>query len=143
MPLPEGYRPRRGDVIILRAVVQHNVDPEDDSVHCKLIGHYGGTSIVDLPEVLGLYRRHWNEKDKVVHKSNPKWFGAVLLVIEDHAVIKLHEKADRRDAPGGLRVFHCNELTEQAPPPAEENAAAAPSAEVDSAHIRGEPPLSP
>ena len=69
MPLPEGYLPRKGDVVIAHGTVQHDVDPGESRVYVSFRKHTD-TSL-NLADVVGLHCRAWSEGDKV------EWSGAV------------------------------------------------------------------
>lgn len=91
MPLPEGYLPREGDVLVLHGVVRYSVDASDESVHLIVNPKYKHTSTtVPLDQVVDLYSRFWKPCDQVVRASNPALgqvrdpaIGAVIATFKD------------------------------------------------------------
>lgn len=100
MPLPEGYRPREGDELLIRAKVAYDCEPNDGSVHIKLVGAEYKSAVLALTDVHALHCRAWNEGDKVVQKN---WgHGTVLAVHENMAWVHLKS--------GQMATFEANEL---------------------------------
>lgn len=112
MPLPEAYLPRKGDVLSIDVEVKHDVKKEDDYVFTKVVGSYADVAFtLDDPDVaVRLKRRSWREDEGVVHNNVDRWWGKVITLHGDHVLVALDDTADRRHCPGGLRIFHCNEL---------------------------------
>lgn len=66
MPLPEGYLPRKGDILTLRGIVKYGVEPNDDYVHLKIIGS-SATLVVELADVEP-HQRSFELGELVMHK---------------------------------------------------------------------------
>lgn len=92
MPLPEGYLPREGDVLVLHAVVKHDVDESDRDrddglrVFIRLGGDYQDRRI-PLKNVVGIHCRKWNADDRVVTRDGVD--GTVLAVSDNVCWVKL------------------------------------------------------
>lgn len=62
--MPANYVPRKGDVILVRAVVQYDFDAaEDDCVHIKV--NYASSS-VEPADIVGVVSRRWDVGDVVL-----------------------------------------------------------------------------
>jgi hypothetical protein len=113
MPLPEGYLPREGDVLIISGTVEYDVEPHAAYIFLKVPG-YGSGSLGLNPTraapFLSLKRRGWREDEGVIHKHVDRWFGKVVSQKDDYVVVALDAKAQMKGSVGGLRIFHCNEL---------------------------------
>lgn len=70
MALPEGYRPRAKDIIMLRGIVAYDVDPDDKDVHVKIEGSHA-SAVVKLTDVESLVCRAWKKNEEVqpIHRS--------------------------------------------------------------------------
>ncbi len=87
MPLPEGYRPKRDDILIVHGVVKYDVDAEDHNVHLKIVGTYVDAS-PKLQDIVGLHCRHWEEGDRVRLVEDPDSFGEVIATHDDQVWVK-------------------------------------------------------
>ncbi len=105
MPLPEGYLPREGDVLLLRAKVKFDVDPEDTSVHATCIGCTYRDVTIPLEEVFGLHFRAWEPHDKVQNIHDHEDCGEVFAVCDDKVWVKLDT--------GAMATFEANALEAQ------------------------------
>jgi hypothetical protein len=66
MPLPEGYLPRKGDVLLIRVVVQSDYyDIGDGLVSAAVDSAEHRKLFVNMDKIHSLYRRKWNAGDKV------------------------------------------------------------------------------
>lgn len=63
MPLPKGYLPREGDVLIVYVTVKHTVDPGETSVLVVEPGRKYSSMSVDLTDIGGIHRRNWEPGD--------------------------------------------------------------------------------
>lgn len=112
MSLPEGYRPREGDVLLVRGIVAYNVEPGDPSVHVKIEGSYSGKAIVTLDKVYALARRRWEPNEKVrIPVRGMTEPGEVIGTFQDHVWVQ-HPKYV---AP---MTYQANELQEWIDPKA-------------------------
>jgi hypothetical protein len=110
MPLPKGYLPREGDIVVLHAKVKYDVTPGEDRVLVKAIGSFGDIS-TPLDKVVSLHCRNWNEGDMVIDPGNlSHGSGKVLAVFDDVVWVKF-----RAAYP---ETIHANRL---APAPEEES----------------------
>lgn len=65
-----GYLPREGDILTIRAIVKYDVEAGEDRVHIRPFGAHTDSSVPlksdgTLAEVT-LYCRHWSEGDLVI-----------------------------------------------------------------------------
>lgn len=104
MPLPEGYLPRQGDVVVIHGIVKYNVDPGDTYADVMIEGKYSSVHI-ELDKIAGLHCRHWNEGDKVHLPGRAITdVGEVIATNGDNVWIAM---------PGGsMATYHANQLTE-------------------------------
>lgn len=111
MPLPEGYLPREGDVLILHGVVRWNVDAGENDVHLFIDRRYkhSGGVCVPLDQIIDIHCRAWEVGSKVIRKGGNQNVGTVLATYEDQVWVAFS---------GGSPVsIHANAL-EPAPEPA-------------------------
>lgn len=108
MPLPDGYLPREGDVLIVHVVAKYNVDPGDADVHANVVGVKYRDIVVPLDHVVGLHCRHWEVGAKVWIRHDKKNPATVIGVDEDRVWVKF-------STAGGYATYSANDLTEAAP----------------------------
>lgn len=102
MPLPEGYLPREGDILILHAVVETNTRPDSDTAYVKVNGRYGAMN-VDLDKIVGVFARHFDEGDIVRSIGDMTGQnGTVIAMYEGMVWIK--------DGHGQMQTVAANEL---------------------------------
>ena len=112
MSLPEGYLPRKGDVVILHATVRYDFDPGgSDNVSLSLSIREHDSNFVPLDKIVGLHARHWEPGDKVRIISNGQ-FGEVVAVSDDAVWIKREDGGDRK----WFDTLHANMVAPDAPP---------------------------
>lgn len=120
MPLPKGYLPREGDVLVLHVKTRFDVESRDVSfgdrkiqVHVSPIG---GSSYhhfaVPLEDVVGIHCRKWSEGDRV--RSTDEMApvnmttGTVVATHEDKAWVQFDN--------GPLETVSANDLTAEPTP---------------------------
>ena len=86
MPLPQGYRPRKGDELLVRARVTYNCEVGDADVHVAMAGAEHKKYMIPLADIYSLHARKWNEGDRV--QNDWGWFE-VIAVSEDQVWAKL------------------------------------------------------
>lgn len=91
MPLPEGYLPREGDVLVVHCTTKYDVDPSDSNVHIIHPGRHTSSLTIELQEVVALYCRKWNEGDRIIDASNVGQPGTVIAVDETSLWIKFDD----------------------------------------------------
>lgn len=64
MPLPEGYLPRQGDVLIIHGKVQYDVRPDSAGVFLVPLGNHSSV-MVPLNSIVGVERHHFEVGDNV------------------------------------------------------------------------------
>ena len=118
MPLPEGYLPREGDVLIVHGKVKHDVDAGEKHVYLAFRKY--DTTHVDLAEVVGVYSLHWNVGDWVTFPGM-YGIGKVLATHEDQVWAVFTDEPPQ--------TFSANELKRapDEPEPIEEPAEAPPA----------------
>ncbi len=101
MPLPEGYLPREGDVLIAHVEVKYDVDASDENVHVFPVGARYRDFALPLGNVIGLYCRRWSANDEVTFPGMAG-VGKVLAVHEDQVWVLFPDEAPQ--------TFPANEL---------------------------------
>jgi hypothetical protein len=122
MPLPEGYLPREGDVLVLHGRVKYDVerqaaDHDEDgklTVWVRLLSDFRDCR-VPLETVVGVHRRKWDAGAKVRTRADHAVFGEIVAVHEDAVWLQL-DGASKRPGnrptkhPQSLLTLHCNEI---------------------------------
>lgn len=104
MPLPEGYLPREGDIVVVHASVKYNVESGDDSVHLAFPGNADRPLIMAIATIEGLFARHWDEGDAVRVIEDHACTGSVIATSGSFVWMK-------NDRPGaGMTTYLANEL---------------------------------
>lgn len=107
MSIPEGYRPTKGDVVVLHGQVKFNVEPEDEGdVHVTIVGAEHHTIIVPLDKIVDLRYRAWTKGNLVQEFLSGMNKGEVIAVCEDYVWVKVQ-------STGNLHTFHANALERQ------------------------------
>lgn len=138
MPLPEGYLPRKGDVLVLHGVVKYDVvrelaDYDEDQklvVWVRLLGDFQDRRVT-LDTVVGVAVRNWEAGEKVRLCRAPSVTAEVVSMTDDVVLARLI--GFPADHPvRGLQLFRSDEveplpsLTEKfQPSPQEKDAAQA------------------
>jgi hypothetical protein len=104
MPLPDGYLPKEGDELLIRAKVKYDIDDGDENVHLSVVGEEWKTFIIPISRIHSLNFRAWNEGDKVCEIKDGR-FGVVIDTHGDQVWVEL--------VTGNLATFHANELEPQ------------------------------
>jgi hypothetical protein len=119
MPIPEGYLPRKGDVVVLHAVVKYDVNPTEDADSEEGLNvwvtpiEYHSSSRVPLKTIVGVYSRRFDADERVRITQQPELIGVVLSTYEDKVWVKFDNKGF------GLRTLDATAL-EPIPDAAEE-----------------------
>lgn len=116
MPLPEGYLPREGDVLVLHGTVKYDadLDPENvekETVWVTLLGDYTSRR-VPLAKVVGIKRRTWKVGEKVRSRNDHEIFGEIVATHDDlvwFALASDSKSGKVRQHQRNLLV-HCNEI---------------------------------
>lgn len=112
MPLPEGYTPRKGDILVVHMAVDYvgetllklkAVHPDDKWTE----GHYFKPEII-----VAVKRRTWEVDERVRSRNEPQQVGTVVSMHDDFVWVAL----DGVNGPKGHRTFHCNEIEPLLPP---------------------------
>lgn len=108
MPLPEGYLPRKGDVLVLHGHVAYDVDESDllkrgeadeYQVFIRLDGDYDDRRI-PLKTVIDVFLKTWEAGDRVVIDGDDEGgSGEVIAVHENLCWIK-YERPGREPSYG-------------------------------------------
>lgn len=108
MPLPEGYLPRDGDVLVLHGTVRFNFDAGDHDVHVILDRRFTHTSTtVPLDQVVGIHSRKWEPGDQVRSVKSLHHFGEVVATIDGWVWVKY---ALGSISEGTMQTFEANDL---------------------------------
>jgi hypothetical protein len=106
MPLPEGYALRKGDEVLIRARAKRDARIDDDpepACYLEIVGNEHKNFFMPCSGIHSLYRRIWNEGDRVRERQEPASCGEVVAVHDGWAWVKM----DR----GRIMVtFEVNEL---------------------------------
>lgn len=85
MPLPQGYLPREGDVLVLHAIVSYTVRSEDsDRVFVRPVGYYQDCRI-EMSSVVGIHARKWEPGESARYGVDAI---TVIAIDDDEAWIK-------------------------------------------------------
>lgn len=110
MPLPEGYLPREGDILVIHVQTQFNVEPHDTNVHVRLLRENSYKKFgMPLKDVEGLWARHWNIDDEVQFIAvdpDGRRPGKVLAVDGELVWVKFYDK----DSPQEHMTLHINQI---------------------------------
>jgi hypothetical protein len=73
MPIPEGYLPRKGDEVLVRARAKRDARPEDPDIECylEIIGQEHQKFFLKASEIHSIYVRCWNIGDTVTADDGP------------------------------------------------------------------------
>jgi hypothetical protein len=104
MPLPEGYLPREGDVLIVYARVKYNVDHGDEYVHVN-----NANGVIGLDNVIGIHSRKWEEDDAVRFIKMPEATGVVRSIRANMVWIELDKPTE---FTSGIETFVTADSTE-------------------------------
>jgi uncharacterized protein YoaH (UPF0181 family) len=111
MPLPEGYLPRKGDIVVLHAVVKHDVDRSDSLVFLNIVGDYSQISVA-AEKIEQLWSRHWDAGDAIQLISRDlagRRPGEVMSVDGEMVWIKFADQGER------FMTFHANQIEPRVP----------------------------
>jgi hypothetical protein len=104
MPLPEGYRVRKGDEVLIRARAKRDSIIDDDpetAYYLEIIGREYLTILLRLDQVHALYRRKWNKGERVREIGDPASCGEVVAVHDEFVWVKMDKD---------MVTFEANEL---------------------------------
>jgi hypothetical protein len=107
MPLPEGYLPRKGDIVLVQARVRYDADRCNADSDCSLeiVGSEHRHFFQPLAEVHALHCRKWNAGDRVksAEFDGP---GEVLATCDDQVWVMCETGEDE----GGKYTLEANQL---------------------------------
>lgn len=66
MPLPDGYLPRKGDVLVIHATVKYDVETSDDSIHVVPADRHSSV-LIKRSDIVGLHCKKWEPGDLARH----------------------------------------------------------------------------
>jgi hypothetical protein len=105
MPLPEGFLPRKGDELLIRAKVSFDVEPDDEDVHLEPIGAEWKKIMIPLANVHELHQRSWKKGEKV---RSREFDGIGLIMAIDGCWIWIKEISGENE--GSMWTLEANEL---------------------------------
>jgi hypothetical protein len=112
MPLPEGYLPRKGDIVLVQARAKRDAYPNEPDIQCyfEIVGHETNKFFMAVSEIHSIYSRNWEIGDTV---SYPAMFEgpAEVLAVDGHEVWV-------RDTENQRWTIEANELEAYVEPPA-------------------------
>lgn len=76
MTLPAGYRPRKGDVVIVHATVKFDADSDLEGIHVKVDYH---SMRLDRNLIQGIAAYHFDPGDTVQFKDDPDHLKIVAV----------------------------------------------------------------
>jgi hypothetical protein len=85
MKPPEGYRPRKGDVVLIRATVKYDVREDDDDGYCFVVTERRSDFSANLGEIVEFVSRAWDIGDRAML---PSVHGAADLIGE---IVGVHD----------------------------------------------------
>lgn len=91
MTLPEGYLPRKGDILIVHATVEYEVEPGEADVHVVVADQSYRQLAVPLKKVVGLYSRAWEVGARVTTANGASLYlrGEVVATHGDQVWVKM------------------------------------------------------
>jgi hypothetical protein len=111
MSIPEGYLPRNGDEVLIRARAKRDARPEEPDIECylEIIGKEHQKFFLKASEIHSVYARCWNIGDTVTGDglAGP----AEVLAVDGRDVWV-------RDVGGARWTVEANELAPYVEPPA-------------------------
>jgi hypothetical protein len=108
MPLPEGYLPRKGDEVLIRARAKRDTRIDDDpetACYLEIVGKEHQSVFLPRSGIHSLYCRKWNVGDRVRDIGEPETVGKVVAAHDKYVWIR----ADKGDCMYML-TFEANEL---------------------------------
>lgn len=106
MPLPEGYIPHEGDVLIFHGTVRFSSPPKEEVVHVRIDKRFKHSSeMIPMDQIVGIYCRHWEPGDRVV-RTDIRYPGEPLPGI----VVAMHEDQAWVLFGGSPVTLHANVL---------------------------------
>lgn len=117
--LSKNYAPRRGDVLLVRAIVAYDHSGKDCQVLGVKLTDYGSTHYVERETFEGVYRIHLTEGIRVIDHFGRE--GTVLAVTNDHAWVAFDNKPNEPTTISRqhLTVLTADEIEESAQPAVE------------------------
>ena len=113
MPLPEGYLPKRHDVLLIKAEVSRDHSAEDladnNWVSCMVEGRHS-TALVPLEAIHSLHLRHFDEGDEVELECGSR--GIVRAIHDDQLWV---ETAGLMETWPAIKVSPAPEIPESCP----------------------------
>lgn len=109
MPLPEGYLPREGDILLICVEVKYDLDQDDIAadkdphVHVFPIGNKYSSFHLPMSGIESLHCLHWDVGAEVQlkhHQAEGRLPGEVMAIHAEMAWVKLSD--------GCLRTVHAN-----------------------------------
>lgn len=93
MPLPEGYLPRKGDEVLVRARVKSDNHAHDGEFFLEIVGRTHHNFFMSIDEIHSLHFRHWNEGDAVIY---PGFVGRCEVIACDGDAVWIRSFANNR-----------------------------------------------
>ena len=118
MPLPEGYLPREGDVVVVHAVVEHDYHATSSTKMVALAPRkYAQTFYIDLDQIIGIHRYKWEVGDLVTYSVFG--VGQIIAMHEDLLWVRF-DGGEMQTLDAGIvsRVPEKQEIEPAAPEPA-------------------------
>ncbi len=103
MPLPEGYLPRKGDIVLVQARAKRDSTDivGEREIYLEIVGYEHHKLFVESADVHSLYRRQGNEGDRV-SAGDFEGPGTVIAVDENEVWV--------RDTQGLRWTIYANDL---------------------------------
>ena len=112
MPLPTGYKPRKGDILSIHATVKHNFTASGGDIYLEVDGHFS-TIALKSEQIDRIVRQKFEIGSRVLI-SDMNQIGFVRAISGDYAWIKLDLASEH------YVTKHLNEITRVAEPDAED-----------------------
>jgi hypothetical protein len=113
MPLPIDYVARKGDVLLVNAVVLYDQDTIDNNyLHVQVEGSHLKNAIAreDLDKAVHKLKiRAWHVGESVRSRDDVDVCGKVIAVTGEAVVVHLLGPS-QKGAVAGVRVFHANQI---------------------------------
>jgi hypothetical protein len=114
MPLPEGYLPRKGDIVLVQARAKRDAYKDEPDIQCyfEIVGYETNKFFMTVSEIHSIYSRNWEvgETVKSLEFDGP---GTICGVSDPYVWVKCETGEDA----GGMYTIDANELEAYVEPP--------------------------
>jgi hypothetical protein len=109
MPIPKGYLPRKGDIVLVQARAKRDAYPNEPEIQCyfEVVGQETAKFFMSASEIHSIYARNWSVGDEVMSADGCD-HGVVVATMDDQVWVKVNPTED--DPAGFMGTFDANML---------------------------------